>query len=278
MFDERYHGRFRSRVFSFFIFWPAAIFAVFEDGNLGAQAGAMANAICAKPHSIENITLNPAAMHNSRRMVSHINYSNLYSIPELQSTNIYLSSSFHNKTIGVGLHSFGNEIYSEIMGTAALTFPIINNVNLGSSVRYGQVGIKGYGQAGTVLVDVGVLIQIKNNLYWGGAVRNIFEASLGETGEKLPQTILAGFHFSPVAPLSISLDIEKHTTFPADFRTGVQYNLFNVLHLRVGMSTEPQRMTAGFGLGFSFGGIDYGYNSHVDLGATHLFSVWFSIK
>lgn len=278
MIDERHFVDFRSQIFLCLCLLPSLLLAVFEDGNLGARSGGMANAICARPQTVENIALNPAAIFIPNRLYSHFNYSNPYNLPELNSSNIYLASAIQSVTLAIGIHSFGNEKYSENMGTLAFAFQALDNITIGSAISYGSLDIKGYGQAGSVLFDAGLLIELMESLYWGSAVRNLSESKIGQTEEQLPQIILTGLNFAPVRQLSVSLDIAKDTGFPAEFRAGVQYNPFRLFTLRSGISTEPQRMTAGFGLNFNFGGIDYGYNSHSDLGITHMFSVWFLVK
>ena len=278
MMDERCYPVFRSRIFLCLCLLPSLLFAVFEDGNLGARSGGMANSICARPQTVENISLNPAAIFTLNRLHAHFNYSNPYNLPELNSSNIYLASGFQSFTLAVGIHSFGNEIYTENLGTFALAFHALDNITIGGAIRYGSLDIKGYGQAGAVLFDAGLLIELMDSLHWGSAIRNLSDSKIGQTGEQLPETILTGLNFSPIHQLSVSLDIAKDVSFPAEFRAGAEFNPFQMLILRAGISTEPQRMSAGFGLNFSFGGIDYGYNSHSDLGITHLFSIWFLVK
>lgn len=269
---------FRSLLFGLLFFLPISIFASFDEGLHGARQGALAQTICAMPNTIENISFNPAAIWTTSKLSSHFFYSKPYDLPNVKTGTFFATLSQKPLTMGFGFTTFGNENYNESTLSFATSFKVNESLFLGGTVRYGHLDIKGYGNTGTVLFDGGVLIRVFPQLYWGSTIRNMTNSKMGETDEELAQFMATGLHYKPAPPIAANIDIVKEIRYPVDVRTGVEFQLHKNLILRTGLSSNPQKISAGLGFDFKQMGIDYGFNSHSVLGFTHLFSVWFKLK
>jgi hypothetical protein len=274
---KRYRWQIRSLLFGFIFLAPPSTIASFDEGLHGARQGALAQTICAIPNTIENMSFNPAAIWTTSKLTSHLFYSNPFGLPDVKTGSLFTTFSRNLLTIGFGYSTFGNEIYNESTTSFATALKFNEAIFLGANIRYGRLNIAGYGNAGTFLLDGGVLIRIMDQLYWGSTVRNISNSKIGQTAEDLAQLIATGIHYKPTNLISVNIDLAKEIRFPADLRTGIEIQPHNNLILRVGLSSEPQKMAAGLGLDFGNHGIDYGFNSHSELGHTHLFSAWFKL-
>ena len=274
MITKRNRWQIRSLLFWSIYFVPASVLASFDEGLHGARQGAMANAICAMPNTIENMSLNPAGIWSTSKLTSHFFYSKPFDLPDVKTGSLFTTLSQKLITLGFGLSSFGNEHYNESTGSFAAAYKINETLFLGGNMRYGHLNIASYGETGAFMFDAGILISVIPQLFWGSTIRNISNSKIGQTKEELPQLIATGLHYKPVNQLAVNFDVAKEIRFPADFRTGVEYHPHKSLFLRAGLSSEPQKITAGIGLDFGYLGIDYGYNSHSVLGHTHLFSTW----
>ena len=148
-------------------------------------------------------------------------------------------------------------------------------ITLGANMRYGALSIKGYGRTGSVLVDVGAVIRLHQKVRWATALKNAHYAAIGKAKESLPQVILSGMSVDILSNLILNVDIYKDTRFPVDMRVGIEYSPVRIISFRIGAGLNPSRTCAGFSINLRQFRIDYGYKSHIDLGATHLFSFGF---
>ncbi|NIA28988.1 MAG: hypothetical protein GWP06_03635 [Actinobacteria bacterium] len=267
---------FRSGLILLFLFLMSPfqqVFAAFEDLAKGARPAGFAGAFVAVPGFAESLLVNPAALAVLNGITVHLFYTKPLGLAEMQQGNAVVIFPFLKKSFGFGAQSFGNDKYGENTFYAGFSAPIFKNLFFGSTVRYANLNISGYGSAATFIVDFGAWAKLTPSVFWGTSIKNIAGAKIGRSGEELPQLMTTGFMFSPLSQISVTFDLNKDTRFPLDIRSGVEYRPLKRLALRAGVAAEPQIFAAGFSVKFKNLRIDYAFTNHSELGFTHLFSL-----
>ncbi|HPG41797.1 MAG TPA: hypothetical protein PLP19_21255 [bacterium] len=249
--------------------------AAFEDMPAGARMYGFAGAASAC-FSYENLFYNPAGIWRDAGIQMGAFTGKLFGLDELQYGSF--AGVFHVRrvTCGLGAQAFGKSNYRESTVCAGLCYKIDQFIYIGAAARYVGLAIKGYGQAVSVLADIGGIIKPHPRLQWGWVVRNFGYAAIGQCREKLPQSIITGVQILPVKAVKMNLELYKDTRFPVDYRCGAEIEPVAGLRVSSGFATTPSRFTAGFGLNWQWLAIDYAFNTHPYLDITHLFSLVFT--
>jgi len=277
--NERRIKLFRSGLillFSILIISSQWTLAAFEDLAKGARSAGLAGAFVAVPGSAENLLSNPAALSVLNGISIHLFYTKPFGLAEMKHGNVSVILPFFKKNFGFGAQSFGNDKYGENTLYAGFSAPIFKSLFIGSTIRYANLNISGYGRAGTFIIDLGAWAKLAPSVYWGTSVKNIANAKIGRSGEELPQAMTTGFMLSPISQFSITIDLNKDTRFPLDICSGAEYRPLKVFALRVGVASDPQIFAAGFSVKFKNIRLDYAFTNHSELGFTHLFSLTFN--
>ena len=245
----------------------------FEDQTVGAYPLSLGGAFAAAKGHAECIYFNPAGIAGSNGFEANLSYARLFGLADLGYGSAAAIVPLRSFGIGAAVQSFGNEKYREniiyLSGSAAL----FKNGYLGVNCRYGSVNISGYGQAGTFILDAGVLADLSESTSWGFVAKNVNYAKIGQAEEELPQILQTGLSAKPVKSTTLFLDLYKDARFPLEIRSGIDYRLFPPLSLRVGFGSQPSRFAAGFGINLPIFRLDYAFNTHSDLGVSHQFSI-----
>ena len=260
----------------FAVFICSPLFAAFEDTNTSARSEGLAGAAVARTMGAESLFRNPAAMlANGAVFDSYLFITKPFNMAELNLGAGALQVTRKRYAVGVGIKYFGNSIYRENQFYLAAALRATNRLIVGLDVRYATLAIKHYGQAGTVVIDFGVIAELHKNVTWGFAVKNVNYAAIGRAREQLPHILSTGISIKAASHFLFSADLYKDARFTTDARFGLEYTPLKMLSLRVGTALEPSRIGAGFSLNFMHFRIDYAFKSHIDLGAAHLFSIDF---
>ncbi|MBI5474131.1 MAG: hypothetical protein HY961_17485, partial [Ignavibacteriae bacterium] len=176
-------------------------------------------------------------------------------------------------TFALSASRFGFELYRESQLSLSFAEAVTPSVFGGVTVNYYSLSIQNYGAAASFGIDLGMLIDITDEIQWGFAAVNINAATIGEAKEKLPQIYRTGVAYSPARYGTILLSIEKDIRYAATLHLGVEYELMEMIALRAGSSTDPDVINGGVGIRYAFARLDYALSSHAVLGVTHQFSL-----
>jgi len=193
-------------------------------------------------------------------------------------------------TLSVSFQYFGVDYEGENLSgeyTFALShgFYLLNDIN--SSLAFGY-SLKGYswtlgtsvegvdlGSSTTIGIDVGFQAAVYSRTFVGVYFLNINAPQVGDiTKHDLPQRIVAGLAYQPYSGVTTTLDFNR--SLDADETEvwgGAEFQVFDMLMLRFGGTTNPNRFTAGLGLNINKIRIDYALRTHSELGETHVFGV-----
>ncbi len=264
---------------------------VFDARYPSARATAMSDAFVAVSNDVWAAYYNPAGLAQVHRygIASAVQrpfnqpfLSNMFFGASLPVSDRYGTMSIAFENYGVTYQ--GESLSSEMTATFSHGFYLLNDMHsslsFGYNLKYyywnlGQsVGGLNLGSAGTVGVDVGMQASLYERTYVGVYVYNINAPSLGsESSHDMPQRLVLGVAYRPVTNLITSLAFDKTLGFDMQIRGGVEYVPLRWLALRLGASTDPNRVSAGLGIMYKWIHLDYSFNNHPVLPETHKFGL-----
>lgn len=244
-----------------------------ECSGTVARAAGMANAYVAVAGDVWTLFHNVGGLSCLSKLQAGISYTpGLYNLSELSSASAAVGVPTPAGSFGCAVRKYGCTLYNEV--TLGVSYASsVSDFHFGVNCWYHNIHITGYGSAGTIILDAGFLVGVLPELDIGLTLRNINGSTIGRAREKLPHTIGSGISYRPVKNLTIAVDLEKETMFPAAFRCGIEYFVVNMCALRAGISNESAHYSGGIGIRASLFQFDYGVTVHRSLGLTHIVSI-----
>ena len=140
----------------------------------------------------------------------------------------------------------------------------VEGLNLGSSTIFG--------------LDVGLQASIWGRTHVGVYFLNLNAPTVGAFDKyELPQRVVAGIAYQPYDGVTTSLDLNRVLGVgEMELWSGAEFQVFKLLYLRFGGTTNPNRFTFGMGLELKNFNLDYGLRTHSELGETHQIGVVYS--
>ena len=170
---------------------------------------------------------------------------NRFLLQELQLAAISVAQSTNSGTIGMTLQYFGFEDYNEQKVGLNYSRKLFDKLSIGAQFDFLSTRVKEYGNASAITFDVGLQYEILDKLIAGLHVFNPIRATIG--AEDLPSIIQIGLTYKIADYLTISGAIEKDAFLPYNAKVGVEYQVADKIQLRVGMNSNPNRLSFGVG-------------------------------
>jgi hypothetical protein len=215
---------------------------------------------------------NPALMSTDENTVSFygLRYAGFAELTDMAAA-ISLQTPFG--TVGAGVHRYGFELFSENRFLAGWKYSI-ERLHIGTTLTYHHIHQGGgYGSAGALGVDLGIMTEIATVLRFGARATNINQPAYGGSGndngvpgEYLPRELAAGLTYTATEALQLSAELVKDVRFPLSFRSGIQIGLIPSLYLRGGFTTRPGTWSTGLGYSFSRFSVNIAMQQHEVLG------------
>jgi len=274
--------------------------AASRQTDVGVRAISMGGAFSAVASDATAIRWNPAAIAALQRQEIDAAYADRFGLGLDESYLAYVLPITERHAIGLdwfhrgfddvggglGLQSSNNMLslaYGYRNGISRLQ-PLLGNASLGVAAKWLAQDAKLDGRsvmsASGVGFDLGLLYPLPHNLRFGFAIQDVGGTSV-EHDSGLNETLYdsrwrAGLAWKPIEGLTVATDVDDH------LRLGAEYWVQGLLALRAGVRSEldspdsrVDATTASFGLGvhYRFAQIDYAYERHPVLDATHYTSV-----
>ncbi len=255
------------------------MFAAFESYETGSRAKSFGNAFVGLADDCWAIYYNPAGIVRINQNTFSFFYSpNQFELSELNTAAVAGNFSTQFGTFGVGVRKFGFELYKEISATVSYANSIAG-IYFGTNFNYHYLAIRGYGTDAAISLDAGVLLplfsSVISELFLGISAKNINIPSIGKSREKLPQVFCSGISYSPLNNLILLVDYQKEIGFDASPKFGAEYQIFDMLSLRFGVSDNPTSFASGVGIEVAFVRLDYALFTHQELGFSHSATITF---
>ncbi len=249
-------------------------FAAFERLPAGARSQGLCGAsqlALSDPFVLET---NPAAigvMGINRITIS--TSPGLFGMNELRRTEAALAFEFLGGTTGVLGRSFGFALYREITLVGGFAAQVSPELTVGASLAWYALHVSGYGDAGTIGVNLGASVRLADQIRYGLSIRNVNRPRIGRSRESVPTELLTCIEFQPVPSFLLSAALTKDPDSPLCGSFGAEWIIEGHVVLRAGAQEGLQLFGTGGGVIFGPLSVDYGLSIHPDLGFTHHFSV-----
>lgn len=237
--------------------------------NPGARQIALSNSDAALMGDVFSGFNNAAGLSGAAQRELGAFYSpSPFGLKELSNAAVAYMEPLSFGTLSCGVSTYGFSLYrkNNFIISYAGTLP---GFSLGLSLNLHNLTIRNYGSGNSLTINSGIIVSLLKELDWGFSVQNLLHTSIGNEEGQLPQSFISGISFRPSNDIMLNAAVEKVRDYPASFRTGIEYDIIKYISLRIGLSTEPDRFSAGAGINYSFLKFDYAVFTHQDLGLTH---------
>ncbi len=256
---------------------PFAIASAQNNGR-GSKAIALGNAFVAIADNPWAVAYNPAGLGQLSSVSGAIFFvPRQFELAELKTTSIAAAVPLGLATLGLSVEQFGFELYKETNATIAAGRMLEWGLSAGIALNLHRISIERYGSTERLTVDLGLLSRVQDDLTFGFALKNATAATIGQTRERLPQTFLLGMRYGPWRDFLVTLEAEKDNRYPFVLKAGVEQRFFEILALRIGVSDNPDKFSAGIGARYSIIEFAYAGYSHQQLGWTHQVEISFRL-
>lgn len=183
-------------------------------------------------------------------------------------------------TFAIDLWHFGYTKYYEMKTGIAYGMMIGKKLSIGTKVNYLHTHFAElYGKKGTVVAELGFILEPTENLFIGGHIYNLTRSKLAVYDDERVPTILKfgiGYRFSE--KLFMVTEAEKDLLYKIIYKVGIDYMFLNNVFVRAGATTSPDRMT--FGLGYQYRKLraDISFSYHQVLGFSPHVAIVYNLK
>lgn len=272
--------------------------ALFEDLAPSPRARALGQAMIATVDDAWSFYYNPAMLPRLDVMSASGATVRPNGLDFNRLTNVALASPLPGRSGGLavawrryGVESQGVDLATENTLSVAHGFMLFSDASTSASVGWTlnlynaefapSVGSAGDGSNGvdpgnawTAGIDIGALVTVYERTRVGFFTRNLNSPTIGDDEEELARQVGVGMAYEPYPGVTSAFDVRG--TLGQDFRFcgGVEFGVLEALDLRVGLETEPNRLTGGFGVRLPVVMLDYGFSTGGGvLDASHHFGV-----
>jgi len=248
--------------------------AAFERLSIGVRDMALSGSGVALRGGTDACAFNPAAPGCPVARLLSVSYSpSLFGLDDLRHSALACVEPFSWGAVSVSASVFGCALYRETTFSAGFTVEVAPGCWAGVRCALMTLRIQDYGSRSTLGVDAGFLFRLSPLVDLGGALGNLNAPSIGESPERLPQTITLGLSLHPIRAASLCAAIYSDQLFSPEFRFGVEYSPLPEVVLRGGVCEDPSSYSAGIGFSYSGFVVEYAYLAHRDLGGSHAFGL-----
>jgi hypothetical protein len=255
-------------------------FAGSQDYPLGVRAQAMGGSGVAFAADPEGQLLNPALPAERGEWAATVFYSHPFGIREIGLSSLCLRGRLDKIACGAAFIRLAHEYFEDqfYQLTLAHSFSFPNKrgtarLSCGLQAVLREIHILNYGKARAFVTNFGCVARLSEHFRWGAKLGNFLNARIGEAVETLPQEVCVGLGYFPKAGAVFQLDFYKESDFPLEVRGGIEYRVLAPLSLRMGISSNPDRLTCGLALWLRPAVLHVTAFSHPDLGWTQQYAV-----
>lgn len=256
------------------IFAVKSSFSQFEYTDIGARATGLNGAFTSLADNSLAVFYNPSGLGQMKyREVSAFYGPSPFGIPEVSTAALTYAEPLSFGTAGLGLKSFGYELYRETNLILSFGNSYGDKIFYGFNLNFYNLNIQNYSSASAFGVDIGGLAYMTDFLRWGFFVNNITGSKIGVSGQRIAQVYKTGFTIHPRDDVNLILEIEKDVNYPLSFRSGLEYFINDYFDIRTGIGTEPVSFSGGAGINYNVFRIDYSAYIHQELGLSNQISI-----
>jgi len=232
----------------FLLFVTPTVFSQIGGNSTGARSfGLAGNTTQLKDlWSIEN---NPAALSFIKVWQVGISYENYFSLKELSTRSILISSPIFDGAFGLSYKQFGYSAYNE--NKLGFTYGQLlgENFTMGIQLNYLNTRIEeGFGNRNTISGNIGLSTKLTNELSIAFTIINLNRAKLASyNDERYPTLLNIGISYEFSKKVLFLTEVSKDIDYKANLKTGIEYQIGELFSMRLGYATKPSMNSFGFG-------------------------------
>lgn len=247
------------------------------DLPIGARSVSLGGAYTAVTGTPEALFFNPASLSTEDIFQVSFSGTHLFQMKELQYTAIAVNIAQVPGNAGLAVKKFGNSLYSEASVSVSWASTLGRKFHVGLTVKQNQLWIKGYGAEDIVLVDLGILWQVKKSIAIGGSLLNMGKSSKSPYRSSIPLIYRSGLSWRIAEDFLFCFDLVWEETRDLCSQFGCEFRIWQPVWIRFGIERDPSCFSSGIGIEWKNVVLDYAMRYHHCLGATHYGSVSFSL-
>jgi|DewCreStandDraft_4_1066084.scaffolds.fasta_scaffold157462_1 hypothetical protein len=242
-----------------------------NDGSRAASMGFTGVSIS----DFWSVTNNQAGLAYIENLSIGLYTENKFLLKELNRSAIAIVNPLNSGVIGLSLSYFGYNMYNEKKLGIAYSRKFSEMIAFGLQLDYFHTKLgDNYGSKSAVTFELGFIAKINKNLSIGGHIYNPIQAKFNDyNNEKIPSTIAIGLANKFSENILTTIEFEKSINTPLNLKTGIEYKITENYFARLGINTNPELLTFGFGFNYSSFTFDFSSNYHQILGYSPQMSV-----
>ncbi len=240
----------------------------------GSRAAALANAYVMES-DVWSVYHNQAGLGFYPHFAIGFHHENKFVVKEYALHALAVTLPAKPGTFGLSYRYFGYSKYNESKIGLGFGRQFGNGLAAGIQMNLHHSYLESeYGNRNALTVEGGVQYKPADNLVVGAHFFNPTRSKMSPYDrDTIETTFSLGAGFRPFQPLFMCFETEKTLDREVSFRGGMEYEVYENLFLRAGLSTAPFQST--FGLGYIVGkvSVDVAFTHQEILGFTPHFSV-----
>ena len=246
-----------------FILFQTELIAQISPGPRSLSMGSAGVAL----KEVWSLQHNSAGISEIRRPIFAVGYERHFSDHDLSTQKAVFAIPFKQHVFGLSIHRYGINEYSDQTAGIAYSRNFSGALALSIMLNYHQLSIHKYGESSALSMNVGMQYRISDKFWIGTHISNPSNSKFQDLlGSTIPLSLSFGVAFEFSDKVLIISDIHKVLNATIDTKLGLEYRLIKWFALRGGMSANPFKQYAGFGLQYHRFALDIATSSHPNLG------------
>lgn len=245
------------------ILFHIPLYAQLNPGPRSASMGSAGMAI----RDVWSLQQNPAGIAGIERPIFAIGYEQHFLDKELSTQSLVFAFPLKQNVFGISFQRYGLSEYVEQMAGLAYARNFGPVLSLSIGFRLHQVLIPKYGSAQEIGVEAGMQYRLAERIWIASHVSNYGKSRLEDlSGFGLPLSLSFGISCMFSDKVFVVGDIQNVLFSGSDLKLGLEYRLIKWFSVRGGISANPLKQYAGFGLTYQRFALDAAISSHQSLG------------
>lgn len=217
--------------------------------NTGARFTSLASAGVSLK-DVWSIQQNQAGLTAVKNLTVGIAMEKPFAGYELSSQTAIVVIPVEKNVFGASFQNYGFASYSQ--QRVGISFARNFGPRLAAALdfNYHSVKVQGYSSSRGYSVEAGLQYQLNKYISLGAHVANPNQGKFEGENAGIPARFQAGGSYFFSEKVLMAVAVEKVIGYPVDNRFGLEYQLLDLLALRAGISTNPFKHYAGFGINY----------------------------
>lgn len=212
---------------------------------------------------------NQASLADFEHPVAGIGYDNEFLLKELSTKHVAAIVPFKpGGVFSLNIAQFGYSAFNLNRIGLAYGMKFSSSFSGGIQLDYIHLHLDDvYGNSGAFTFELGLMYKLNDKWIFGTHVFNPVSVSLsGYNDERMNASVSAGASFIASEQVTLFGEVEKQMAYKPSIKGGIDYTIMKFLSIRAGATSNPTRLSFGFGLGFGNFKIDVAGKYHQILG------------